>query len=67
MIGTKPIRIALPLKKIHRDLRPGSYKALRGGAWFSDQYHVRAADRTHINPENRYDYVGFRPVLVAGL
>ncbi len=44
----------------------GSYKALRGGAWFSDQYHVRAADRTHINPENRYDYAGFRPVLVAG-
>lgn len=45
----------------------GSYKALRGGAWFSDQYHVRAADRTHINPENRYDYVGFRPVIIAGM
>jgi formylglycine-generating enzyme required for sulfatase activity len=45
----------------------GSYKALRGGAWFSDQFHVRAADRTHINPENRYDYVGFRPVLASGL
>lgn len=45
----------------------GSYKALRGGAWFSDQDHVRAADRTHINPENRYDYVGFRPVIVSGM
>ncbi|TAH51046.1 MAG: hypothetical protein EYC68_12525 [Chloroflexota bacterium] len=45
----------------------GSYKALRGGAWFSDQFHVRVADRTHINPENRYDYVGFRPVLASGL
>jgi formylglycine-generating enzyme required for sulfatase activity len=41
----------------------GYYKALRGGAWFSDQAHVRAADRTHFNPENRYDYVGFRVVL----
>ncbi|MBI4671644.1 MAG: SUMF1/EgtB/PvdO family nonheme iron enzyme [Chloroflexi bacterium] len=42
----------------------GYYKALRGGAWFSDQDHVRAADRTHFNPENRYDYVGFRVVVV---
>ena len=42
----------------------GYYKALRGGAWFSDQQHVRAADRTHFNPENRYDYVGFRIVIV---
>lgn len=41
----------------------GYYKALRGGAWFSDRAHVRAADRTHFNPENRYDYVGFRVVL----
>lgn len=44
----------------------GYYKALRGGAWFSDQQHVRAADRTHFNPENRYDYVGFRVVLIPG-
>lgn len=42
----------------------GYYKALRGGAWFSDRAHVRAADRTHFNPENRYDYVGFRIVLI---
>jgi len=42
----------------------GYYKALRGGAWFSDRAHVRAADRTHFNPENRYDYVGFRVALV---
>ena len=42
----------------------GYYKALRGGAWFSDQSHVRAADRTHFNPENRYDYVGFRVVVI---
>lgn len=42
----------------------GYYKALRGGAWFSSQSHVRAADRTHFNPENRYDYVGFRAVML---
>lgn len=41
----------------------GHYKALRGGAWFSDSAHVRAADRTHFNPDNHYDYVGFRVVL----
>lgn len=45
----------------------GHYKALRGGAWFSDRAHVRAADRTHFNPENHYDYVGFRCVLVPDL
>ncbi len=44
----------------------GYYKALRGGAWFSDSLHVRSADRTHFNPENRYDYVGFRVALDAG-
>lgn len=42
----------------------GHYKALRGGAWFSDRAHVRAADRTNFNPENQYDYVGFRCVLL---
>ncbi len=41
----------------------GYYKTLRGGAWFSDRAHVRAADRTHFNPENQYDYVGFRIAL----
>ncbi len=45
----------------------GHYKALRGGAWFSDSVHVRAADRTHFNPDNHYDYVGFRIVLAAGI
>ncbi|HZQ05441.1 MAG TPA: bifunctional serine/threonine-protein kinase/formylglycine-generating enzyme family protein [Anaerolineae bacterium] len=44
----------------------GHYKSLRGGAWFSDPAHVRAADRTHFNPENHYDYVGFRCVLLVG-
>ena len=44
----------------------GYYKALRGGAWFSDSVHVRAADRTHFNPDNHYDYVGFRIVLESG-
>ena len=43
----------------------GHYKTLRGGAWFSDSVHVRAADRTHFNPDNHYDYVGFRVALVA--
>lgn len=42
----------------------GYYKTLRGGAWFSDRAHVRSADRTNFNPENRYDYVGFRVVLI---
>lgn len=45
----------------------GHYKALRGGAWFSDSAHVRAADRTHFNPDNHYDYVGFRLVLKSGI
>lgn len=44
----------------------GHYKALRGGAWFSDRAHVRAADRTNFNPENHYDYVGFRCVVLPG-
>lgn len=45
----------------------GYYKALRGGAWFSDPSRVRSADRTHFNPESRYDYVGFRCVLSSGM
>jgi serine/threonine-protein kinase len=44
----------------------GHYKALRGGAWFSDRAHVRAADRTNFNPENHYDYVGFRCLILPG-
>ena len=43
----------------------GHYKTLRGGAWFSDSVHVRAADRTNFNPDNHYYYVGFRLALRA--
>lgn len=45
----------------------GYYKALRGGAWFSDPSRVRSPDRTHFNPESRYDYVGFRCALSSGM
>jgi serine/threonine protein kinase len=60
----KPDYYAERVSKNPQGPETGNYKALRGGAWFSDQYHVRAADRTNFNPENRYDYVGFRLVMV---
>lgn len=38
----------------------GSERVLRGGAWDSNAWSVRAACRSAISPDNRLDDVGFR-------
>jgi formylglycine-generating enzyme required for sulfatase activity len=44
----------------------GSYRVLRGGAWLSGWYDVRAAYRLHHTPDYRAYYVGFRCVGLPG-
>ena len=41
----------------------GSDRVLRGGSWRNDAPYCRTADRYHINPTNRYNYLGFRLCL----
>jgi formylglycine-generating enzyme required for sulfatase activity len=38
---------------------------LRGGSWLNIPYGYRSAFRNYGAPVNRYDYIGFRVVLVA--
>ena len=38
----------------------GVEKVLRGGAWNSDKLSLRTSTRLELNPDLRYDYVGFR-------
>ena len=41
------------------------YKVLRGGSWYNDPEYCRSADRNDLNPEYRYNYVGFRVVCAV--
>ena len=38
----------------------GSSRVLRGGSWDTSAQGARAAYRIWINPDNRYDFIGFR-------
>jgi formylglycine-generating enzyme required for sulfatase activity/uncharacterized membrane protein YgdD (TMEM256/DUF423 family) len=38
----------------------GTYRALRGGGWNINWYHLRVAYRNYSNPDGRYNYIGFR-------
>jgi formylglycine-generating enzyme required for sulfatase activity len=42
----------------------GSYRVLRGGSWSYNARFCRVAFRYNHSPDNRYNYVGFRLVLV---
>jgi formylglycine-generating enzyme required for sulfatase activity len=41
---------------------PGAPRVLRGGSWGVDARHCRSAARIWIDPDDRSDYIGFRPV-----
>ena len=41
----------------------GSYRVLRGGAWFKRAKYVRASSRNRFSPSRRPEYLGFRLVL----
>jgi len=43
----------------------GSGRVLRGGSWYDDARHCRAAYRNRYRPDNRYDNIGFRVVVAA--
>lgn len=43
----------------------GSSRAIRGGSWDCFGQRSRSAWRNGIEPENRYEYLGFRVVLVS--
>jgi len=38
----------------------GTYRVLRGGAWSSNDYNIRASIRSGFDPSNAFDYIGFR-------
>ena len=38
----------------------GQEHIIRGGSWGDDLGHVRSAVRSHVNPDNWVDYIGFR-------
>ena len=40
--------------------RAGSYRVIRGGAWYNSARFARAASRHGIHPSSRNDYLGFR-------
>ena len=43
------------------------YRVLRGGSWYGDgREYLLSSDRFYYSPVNRYDYGGFRCVLVVG-
>jgi formylglycine-generating enzyme required for sulfatase activity len=42
----------------------GSYRVLRGGSWLTLARNVRAAYRYGLDPGDRYDFGGFRLVLI---
>jgi|GEM_PF-1168316 len=42
----------------------GSLRVIRGGSWINDAECCRSAYRYYNTPDNRDDYVGFRPVFV---
>jgi uncharacterized protein (TIGR02996 family) len=44
--------------------RRGTTRVLRGGDWSSPAGLARSADRGHNDPEARYDYNGFRVVMI---
>ncbi len=41
-----------------------SGRVLRGGSWSSNAGRCRTANRFNINPDNRYNFIGFRLVFV---
>ena len=44
----------------------GTLRVVRGGYWYSVPYDCRAAERQYANmPDIRYNFIGFRCVLVA--
>ncbi|MFC1553984.1 formylglycine-generating enzyme family protein [candidate division KSB1 bacterium] len=40
----------------------GTYRVIRGGSWFDNEYHLRVSNRNIIDPEARCFNVGFRVV-----
>jgi len=44
----------------------GSSRVLRGGSWNHLAFFCRSAYRDYRYPSNRYDYMGFRSVLLPG-
>ncbi|MGF1520661.1 MAG: formylglycine-generating enzyme family protein, partial [Nodosilinea sp.] len=40
-------------------------RILRGGSWNYDPWICRSASRDYFEPDNRYDYLGFRVVCSA--
>jgi formylglycine-generating enzyme required for sulfatase activity len=42
---------------------PSGYRVLRGGSWDHVELNLRCADRNGINPDARYDGIGFRLAL----
>jgi len=44
--------------------RDGTFKVVRGGSWQQGMIKCRSAARNRFLPTDRWNYIGFRPVLV---
>ena len=40
----------------------GTVRVLRGGSWVADAWVLRSSRRLWVEPEYRYNYIGFRSV-----
>ncbi|MEM9665212.1 MAG: formylglycine-generating enzyme family protein [Bacteroidota bacterium] len=45
--------------------RSGSFRILRGGAWYNGASGLRSANRLDFGPDKRFDFIGFRLVRMA--
>jgi iron(II)-dependent oxidoreductase len=41
---------------------PDGTRPIRGGAWRSEPMHLRVAYRNWVDPDRRYNYIGFRVI-----
>jgi formylglycine-generating enzyme required for sulfatase activity len=48
------------------DMEAQGLRVLRGGAWYFSQIGARCAPRNRSDPDNRYDYFGFRVAASPG-
>jgi len=49
---------------VNTNIKEGKFRVVRGGAWANLPQHVRSSYRSYVHPENKYDFMGVRVVLV---
>jgi formylglycine-generating enzyme required for sulfatase activity len=42
----------------------GTHRVMRGGSWHLEPRQIRSAERRWVNPDHKWDFIGFRVALV---